>query len=84
MSSSDAGGLRGPARARPGAGGAAEATPEERAAAGTMLQMIWGLHISRAVYVVAELGIADLLAGGPLTVAHLAKVTQAQPAQCGR
>ena len=36
-------------------------------AADAVLRMIWGIHISRAVYVVAELGIADLLAGGPMT-----------------
>ena len=29
--------------------------------------MIWGMHISRAVYVAAELGIADLLADGPVS-----------------
>lgn len=47
-------------------------TGEERAAAAVMLQMIWGLHISRAVYVVAELGVADMLASGPMTAAQLA------------
>jgi hypothetical protein len=39
--------------------------------------MIWGIHISRAVYAAAELGIADLLAGGPMTAAQLARATQA-------
>jgi SAM-dependent methyltransferase len=39
--------------------------------------MIWGIHISRAVYAAAELGIADLLAGGPMTTAQLAQATQA-------
>jgi predicted O-methyltransferase YrrM len=65
---------------RPEAGraaGGAEPTQEERAAAATMLQMIWGIHISRAVYVVTALGIADLLAGGPMTAAQLAQATQA-------
>ena len=57
--------------------GGAEPTEEERAAAAAVLQMIWGIHISRAVYVVAELGIADLLAGGPMTAAQLAQATQA-------
>jgi Dimerisation domain len=38
--------------------------------------MIWGIHMSRAVYVVAALGIADLLAGGPMTAAQLAQATQ--------
>jgi hypothetical protein len=37
--------------------------------------MIWGIHISRAVHVVAELGIADLLADGPLSSAMLAHAT---------
>jgi hypothetical protein len=54
-----------------------EPTGEQRAAAAAMLQMIWGIHISRAVYVVAELGIADLLAGGPMTAAQLAQATEA-------
>ena len=37
--------------------------------------MIWGIHISRAVYAVAELGIADLLADGPVSPAELARAT---------
>ena len=49
-----------------------EPTAEERAAAATMLRMIWGIHISRAVYVAAELGIADRLASGPMSSAELA------------
>jgi len=55
-------------------------TPAERAAAATMLQMIWGLHISRAIYLAAELGIADLLAAGPRTTAALARTTQTDQA----
>jgi SAM-dependent methyltransferase len=58
-------------------GDAAEPTQEQRAAAAAMLQMIWGLHISRAVYLAAELGVADLLAAGPQTAAALAEATQA-------
>ena len=54
-----------------------EPTAEERAAAATMLRMIWGIHISRAVYVAAELGIADRLASGPMSSAELAKATRA-------
>src|ERR1700691_4065829 len=50
----------------------------ERAAARTLLQMIWGIHISRAVYVAAELGIADLLADGPMSAADLARGTGTQ------
>ena len=57
--------------------GAAEPTEEERAAAATLLHMIWGPHISRAVYLAAELGVADLLAAGPRTAASLAQATQA-------
>jgi SAM-dependent methyltransferase len=37
--------------------------------------MISGTHISRAVYVVAELGIADLLADRPMSAAQLAQAT---------
>ena len=55
----------------------AEPTEEESAAAAAVLRMIWGTHVSRAVYVVAALGIADLLAGGPMTAAQLAQATQA-------
>ncbi len=54
---------------------AAEPTGEERAAAAALLQMIWGLHISRAVYLAAELGLADLLARGERTAAALAGAT---------
>jgi hypothetical protein len=69
-------GLDRTAGAGPGAAGS-EPTGEERAAAATMLEMIWGIHISRAVYVAAELGIADLLAAGPMTAAQLAQATRA-------
>jgi SAM-dependent methyltransferase len=56
--------------------GATEPTEQERAAATALLHMIWGLHISRAVYLAAELGVADLLAEGPRTAVDLAQVTQ--------
>jgi hypothetical protein len=56
---------------------ARQPTAEERAAATAMLRMIWGIHISRAIYVAAELGIADRLAAGPLSSAELAEGTQA-------
>ena len=52
-------------------------TSEERAAAGAVLRMIWGIHISRAIYVAAELGLADLMADGPLTAEQLAQATRA-------
>ena len=65
----------GPAAAGRKAGGA-EPAEDERAAVATVLPMIWGVHISRAVYVAAELGVADLLAGGPMTAAQLAQATR--------
>jgi O-methyltransferase domain/Dimerisation domain len=58
------------------AAGDAEPTEDERAAAAAVLKMIWGIHISRAVYVAAELGIADRLASGPASAAELAAATQ--------
>jgi len=57
--------------------GGAEPSEEESAAAAAVLQLIWGTQMARAVYVMAKLGIADLLAGGPLTAAQLAQATQA-------
>ena len=57
---------------------------EERAAATAVLRMIWGLHISRAVYAVAELGIADRLADGPVSCAELAAGTGADEASLYR
>jgi O-methyltransferase domain/Dimerisation domain len=51
-------------------------TSAERAAAPALLRMIWGIHISRCVYAVAELGIADLLASGPMSSAELATATE--------
>jgi len=51
------------------------ATEADRAAAATLLRMIWGIHISRCVYAVAELGIADLLAAGPVSSSELARAT---------
>jgi hypothetical protein len=59
--------------------GAVEPTDEERAAAAAMLQLIGGIHVSRAVYVLAALGIADRLADGPKTAADLAAVTGTDP-----
>jgi len=54
---------------------AAQPTDDERAAATALLRMIWGTHISRSVYVAAELGIADLLADGPVSAGELAQRT---------
>ena len=66
-----------PGRAQRAAGdGDREPTREERTAASAVLRMISGIHISRAVYVAAELGIADRLAGGAASSAELAAATQ--------
>src|SRR3954454_1634461 len=56
----------------------AQPTSEERAAAAAMLRMIGGVHVSQAVYVAAELGLADLLAAGPMTAGQLAAATETQ------
>ena len=44
----------------------------ERAAAAQLLRLMWGLHISRCVYAVAELGIPDLLADSSRSSEELA------------
>jgi O-methyltransferase domain/Dimerisation domain len=41
-----------------------------------MLRFLGGFRIARIMYVVAELGIADLLADGPKTIAELAQATE--------
>jgi hypothetical protein len=55
----------------------ANAAGDVQAAAAAVLRMIQGLHISRAIYVAAKLGIADLLADGPRSSAQLAQATGA-------
>jgi len=55
-------------------------TEEERAAAAGVLRMIWGLHVSRAIYATAALGIADRLADGPVSCAELARQAGADEA----
>ncbi len=52
-----------------------EPTAAQRAAGARMLELIGGLHVSRALQCVAELGIADQLADGPLTAAELAQAS---------
>jgi SAM-dependent methyltransferase len=42
----------------------------------TLRRLIAGWWVSKAVHVAAKLGIADLLAGGPMQVAELARATQ--------
>lgn len=44
-----------------------------------MLQIISGFWISRAVYVIAKLGIPDLLNSGPKTAEELAQATETHP-----
>jgi hypothetical protein len=64
--------------------GGTEPTTEERAAAAAVLRMIWGIHVSRAVYAVAELDIADRLADGPVSCTELAAGTGAHEASLYR
>jgi SAM-dependent methyltransferase len=65
-----------PARSRDaGAPARNQPSESERAAAAAMLPMTWGIHISRAVYVAAELRLADLLADGPASCRKLARAT---------
>jgi O-methyltransferase domain len=66
-----------------GPGGAAPAE-EERAAAAAVLRMIWGMHVSRAIYAVTELGIPDRLADGPVSCAELARDAGAHEASLYR
>jgi hypothetical protein len=44
----------------------------------SLLQMMTGYWISKAIYVAAKLGIADLIAEGPRSAAELAAATQTQ------
>ena len=55
--------------------GAVDASESERTGAAQLLRSIWGIHISRCLYAVAELGIADLLADGPAPTEDLAQAT---------
>jgi hypothetical protein len=49
-----------------------------------VLQMISGYQVSRAVYVLAKLGIPDLLAAGPLSLSELAQRTETDAPSLGR
>ncbi|PYS74219.1 MAG: methyltransferase, partial [Acidobacteria bacterium] len=49
--------------------------PVEQPAQVAMLQLISGFWISRGVFVVAKLGIPDLLASGAKTAEELAQLT---------
>jgi O-methyltransferase domain/Dimerisation domain len=44
-----------------------------------MLRMISGFRVSRAIYVAAKLGIADLLKDGPKSIDELARLTSTHP-----
>ncbi len=55
---------------------AIQQTNQPPAAAAQMLQIISGFWISRAVYVIAKLGIPDILKSGPRTAEELASATQ--------
>jgi hypothetical protein len=52
--------------------------PAQPAAQPLVASMMQGIHRAQAVYVVARLGIADLLANGPLTVDELAEAAGAR------
>ena len=55
--------------------------PPPRPLAASMLQ---GIHCAQAVYVVARLGIADLLADGPMTIAALGEAAGARAPELNR
>lgn len=59
---------------------ASAATDDGPPPAAQLLQMIMGKASTQLLYVVAELGIADLLGDGPMSVAELAAVTDADEA----
>jgi O-methyltransferase domain len=61
-----------------------QATEAERLSAASLLRLIWGIHISRCVYAVAQLGIADLLADGPASPKQLAQRTGSDEASLYR
>ena len=44
-----------------------------------LLEMVWGCQVTQALYVAAKLGIADVLAGGPLTSEEIARRVDASP-----
>ena len=44
-----------------------------------LMRMILAKWISKPIYAAAELGLADLLAAGPMSVEQLARLTQSQP-----
>ena len=57
---------------------AAAPAPQQLPPDAQLLQLGMGAFISQAVYVAAKLGIADLVADGPQTIAYLAEKTASQ------
>ncbi len=56
-----------------------ESISAEQSAADLILNLARGWLLSRALHVAAELGIADLLSGGPKSVSQLAAATNSHP-----
>jgi hypothetical protein len=44
-----------------------------------LVEMVWGCQVTQALYVAAKLGIADVLAAGPLTPEEIARRVDASP-----
>jgi hypothetical protein len=65
-----------PARGAAGHSSGGQPAESEGTDAAKLLRLIWGIHVSRAVYAAAELGVADLLAQGPVSTDELARVTR--------
>lgn len=53
-----------------------EATSPDTPPSVAMLRMISGLRVSRAIYIAAKLGLADLLKDGPKHTEELAEATR--------
>jgi len=61
-----------------------ESVPGAAAPPVILLEMMTGYWVSQALYVVAKLGVADLLVEGPQSVEHLAAATHAHSASLRR
>jgi hypothetical protein len=70
----------GPPPGRGGAPGQAPGLPPERA----LVQMLMATRVQQAISVAAALGVADLLADGPLTIDELGRAAGAHPAALAR
>ena len=51
----------------------------QRSPEAVLTEMIWGAAVTQLVYVAAELGIADLLEDGPMSVSEIAVATGSHP-----